>query len=64
MKIRVESLFPNHLSDEAAAALCDFLQALAGACESRYLTQLHRHHAGQLNLYDPESPWRSPVAKQ
>jgi hypothetical protein len=37
MSRRRNSLFPDGLSDETAAALCDFLFQLATACESHYL---------------------------
>jgi hypothetical protein len=32
-------LFPDGLSDESAAALSEFLNQLAVACESRYFVQ-------------------------
>ena len=60
MSRRRHAGFPEGLSDEAAAALCDFLVQLATACESHYLVQLRRHHDRQRNLYDPEDPWRFP----
>ncbi|MDS4014669.1 MAG: hypothetical protein RKP46_09970 [Candidatus Accumulibacter sp.] len=60
MSRRRNSVFPDRLSDEAAAALCDFLFQLATACETRYLGQLRRQHDRQRNLYDPEDLWRFP----
>ena len=57
---RFDPLFPDGLSDESASALNEFLHQLADACESRYFSQLRRHHRHQLNLYDPDAPWRSP----
>ncbi len=60
MRIDIEPLFPEGLSDEAASVLSAFLYALADACESRYLAQLLRHHDSQRTLHDPEHPWRSP----
>jgi len=56
-----EPLFPDGLSDESAAALSEFLHQLAAACESRYFVQLCRYHQRQMNLYDPEEPWRTPL---
>ena len=53
-------LFPDGLSDESAAVLSEFLNQLAVACESRYFVQLRRYHQRQMNLYDPEAPWRPP----
>lgn len=54
-------LFPDAITDETAAALCDFLYDLAAACESRYLDKLRRHRRSlQRDLFDPEQPWRSP----
>ncbi len=56
-----DSLFPDAISDEAAAALCDFLYDLAAAWESRYLENLRRRRRVlQLDLFDPEQPWRTP----
>lgn len=57
---RFDPLFPHSLSDESACALSEFLHQLATACESRYLVQLRRYHRRQMNLYDPDAPWRSP----
>ena len=56
-----EPLFPDGLSDESVAALSEFLHQLAAACESRYFVQLRRYHQRQMNLYDPEEPWRTPL---
>ena len=39
-KLFYESVFPKGLSDEAAWALHECLQALVATCESRYLSQL------------------------
>lgn len=58
-KIDIEPLFPEDLSDEAASVLSAFLYDLAGACESRYFTQLQRHHEEQQNVHDPDHPWQS-----
>jgi len=55
-----DPLFPDGLSDESAAALSEFLNQLAAACDSRYFAQLRRYHQRQMNLYDPEAPWRTP----
>lgn len=60
MKHTPPSIFPNGFSDESAAALTEFLNHLAAACEKRYAVQLRRHYSGQRNLYDPEPAWRMP----
>ena len=57
---RFDPLFPDLLSDESASALSEFLHQIAAACESRYFVQLRRYHRRQMNLYDPETPWRPP----
>ncbi len=59
MKVDFEPLFPENISDEMASVLSTFLHDLASACESRYFTQLRRHHEAQRTLFDPEHPWRS-----
>lgn len=64
MSTDVDDLFPDELSDEAASALADFLHRLAAACDTRYFAQLRRHNRRQINLYDPEAPWRSPPRKK
>lgn len=53
-----ETLFPNEISDETAAALADALFALALACESRYFARLRRLHAQRPEPVDPEQPWQ------
>ena len=58
-----DPIFSDGLSDETVVALCDFLHQLAAACESRYLVQLRRYHQRQMNLYDPEAPWRMPPSE-
>lgn len=58
MSIDFDTLFPEQISDEAAAALTDVLFALALACESRYFTRLLRFHARRPEPVDPEQPWR------
>ena len=60
---RFDPLFPDGISDETASALSEFLHQLAAACESRYFVQLRRYHRRQMNLYDPEAPWRAPPAE-
>ena len=60
---RLEPVFPDDLSDETASVLSEFLHQLAAACESRYFVQLRRYHRRQMNLYDPDAPWRSPPSK-
>jgi hypothetical protein len=58
--LRFDPLFPNDISDETASALSDLLYQLAAACENRYFAQLRRDHHRQMNLYDPDAPWRLP----
>lgn len=60
---RFDPVFPDDLSDETASALSEFLYQLAAACESRYFVQLRRYHRRQMNLYDPDAPWRTPPAE-
>lgn len=36
-------VLPNHLSDEAAFVLSEFLNTLALACDEKYFAQLRRH---------------------
>lgn len=60
---RFEPLFPDAISDETASALSEFLHQLAAACDSRYFVQLRRYQRRQMNLYDPDAPWRSPPAE-
>ena len=54
----IHSLFPDDLSDETAAALSDFLYALAFACESRYLCKLLRFSDRRSEPRDPDQPWK------
>ena len=54
-----EPPWPGNLSDEAARALSEWLQQLALACENHYFVQLRRHRdTRQMELADPEQPWR------
>lgn len=64
MNSDLDALFPADISDETAAVLADLLHALALAWENRYLTHIRRYRSGQLNLYDPEQPWRSPPRRR
>ena len=57
---RFEPVFPDNISDETASVLSEVLYQLAAACESHYFVQLRRYHRRQMNLYDPDAPWRSP----
>ncbi len=51
------SLFPNHLSDEAAFVLSEFLNFLAFACDEKYYAQIRRYTQ---SLIRPEPPdWDS-----
>ena len=50
-------LLPTGLSDETAAALCDFLQELAAAADSRYLHQLRRYRSLNAPPVNPNQPW-------
>jgi len=53
--------FPSGLSDEAAAALCDFLHELAAAANSRYLQQIPRYRCAQAPAVNPNQPWLFPL---
>jgi hypothetical protein len=53
----LEPLFPDDLSDEAAAVVSDFLWQLISAWDSRYFIQLRRYHAGKESPCNPERPW-------
>ena len=56
----LEPLLPENIADETARVLCDFLCALAAACDSRYFTQLRRESASrEQNTVDPDQPWKS-----
>ena len=57
---RFEPVFPDGISDETASAPSEFLHQLTAAYESRYFVQLRRYHRRQMNLYDPDAPWRRP----
>ncbi len=46
------SLFPNHLSDEAAFVLAEFLNCLALACDEKYYAQI-RHYTQSLIIPEP-----------
>lgn len=50
-------LLPSGLSDETAAALCDFLHELAAAADSRYLHQLQRYRRLSAPPENPNQPW-------
>jgi len=53
-------LFPDALSAEVACATRDCLQAMLMAFESRYLSQLMRHHRSKQIAYDTAHPWQTP----
>ena len=58
MTLDLETRLLEALSDEAAFALCELLNELAQAFESRYYHQLLRYHsAKQADLFDPDQPW-------
>ena len=57
MNLDIENRLPQDLSDEAAFALCELLNQLAMAFESRYYAQLLRYQsAKQSDLFDPDDP--------
>jgi len=59
MNLDVETRLLEDLSDEAAFALCELLNELAQAFESRYYHQIRRYHsAKQADLFDPLEPWK------
>jgi hypothetical protein len=60
MNIDFDTLFPDGISDETAAAIRALLNEFLFAWEATYFVHLLRHHGRQLELYDPNAPWRSP----
>jgi len=44
-----DSLFPNHLSDETAFELSEWLNMLALLCDEKYYAQIRRHLNAQPN---------------
>jgi len=60
MNINFDTVFPDGISDDTAEAIRDLLNELLFAWEGTYFAHLRRHHARQLDLFDPEAPWRSP----
>jgi hypothetical protein len=60
MNIDFDTLFPDGITDETAAAIGDLLHEFLFAWEGTYFAQLRRHPTRQLDLFDPEAPWRSP----
>jgi len=63
MSIDAETLFPTGLSDEAATALCDCLNALAFAADSHYLHQILRYRSQQQAPLAPNRPWLATLPK-
>ena len=58
MNLDLETRLLENLSDEAAFTLCEFLNELAQAFESRYYHQILRYQsAKQADLFDPDQPW-------
>jgi len=58
MNLDIENDLLEDLSDEAAFALCELLNELAHAFESRYHPQIRRYQsAKQADLFDPDQPW-------
>ena len=60
MNIDFDTLFPDGISDDTAEAIRDLLNEFLFAWEATYFVHLQRHHARQLELHDPNAPWRSP----
>jgi hypothetical protein len=59
MNLDLETRLLEDLSDEAAFALCELLNELTQAFESRYYHQIQRYHsAKQADLFDPLEPWK------
>lgn len=57
MTDEVDRLLPNHISDESAAVLCDFLAELSMAADGRYLCQVRRHREENHTTVDPDHSW-------
>lgn len=56
--------FPVDITDEMAVALTEILYALAGACETRYMMPIRRHHTARQAPRDPQRPSPSPTAEE
>lgn len=61
MNPNLEPLFPDDLSDEAAAVVSDFLWQLLSAWDSRYFIQLRRYHADKEPPCSPDRPWMTSL---
>ncbi len=59
MKIDLDDVFPDRISDETAATVAEVLAEMLMCWETHYLAQILRHNTSQHNLYDPDAPWRS-----
>lgn len=59
MIINLDAMFPDGLSDEAVCAVAEMLNELANHWESHYFHRIRAYQAQQqLDLFDPEEPWR------
>jgi hypothetical protein len=59
MIIDIESLFPDGISDEAAAIVSNFLWQLTSDWDRRYFVQLTRYNDSRRPPCDPEQPWKT-----
>jgi len=59
MKINIEPLSPDGISDEAAAVVSDFLWQLLSAWDDCYFLQLRRYHDSRRPPCDPDQPWKT-----
>ena len=54
----MELLFPRHISDESAVAICDFLAELLLVVDNRYLHKYKRYREAHSQPFDPQYPWK------
>ena len=62
MILELDTLFPEGLSDETAAAVAELLNELAMQWESRYFNRIRAYRGRQqLDLFDPDEPWQQKI---
>lgn len=59
MNIDLDTLFPDGISDEAAAVVSDLLWQLISAWETRFFIPLCRYHDSRRPPCDPHQPWKT-----
>ena len=62
MILDLDTLFPEGLSDDTAAAVAELLNELANQWESYYFHRIRADQARQqLDLFDADEPWRRKI---